>query len=529
VTTKAPVYPFLIAIYPILALAARNIHEISVAVIWRPMLASLLLGGLVLGLSGLLLHNWHRAALLSSIVLLLILSYGQVYDVLESVKMPGPLQLRHLLFGAVWGLLLVIAIVWATKWLKEPSHWTPWLNLMGGLLLVYPVFMIASNLTPGSSAPGMAWRPARAQASGLSHPSVYYIILDSYARQDSLLKQYGYDNSAFIDGLTMRGFYVAECSQSNYARTELSLASSLNYDYLPLPGTDASNLTPPDALLHSKVRTFFEGLGYQTVAFPTGFKWIEWTDADIYPPAPAKFNELSEFEVLFANTTLLRIPLDLGMLPGVSVSANERARERTLNVLNTLKRIPSLPDTYFVYAHIVSPHAPYVFDAGGNPVDTADSRGETSAPPTGPIARSAHLRMDDDSISIPAAADQVRTNDPQTGYAGQAAFIGKQILEVVDVLLQNSRVPPIIIIQGDHGAPTLNKEERMRNLSAYYLPGIEMLHVLYPSITPVNTFRVILDAYFGQALPLLEDKSFYSDSGNSGRFDPIPPSCPSQP
>lgn len=45
-------------------------------------------------------------------------------------------------------------------------------------------------------------------------------------------------------------------------------------------------------------------------------------------------------------------------------------------------------------------------------------------------------------------------------------------------------------------------------LNALYLPGVAA--PLYDSITPVNTFRVVLDAYFGQHLPLLTDVSRYS-------------------
>jgi len=33
---------------------------------------------------------------------------------------------------------------------------------------------------------------------------------------------------------------------------------------------------------------------------------------------------------------------------------------------------------------------------------------------------------------------------------------------------------------------------------------------LYPTITPVNTFRLVLDQYFDQSLPLLENHHFYS-------------------
>lgn len=48
----------------------------------------------------------------------------------------------------------------------------------------------------------------------------------------------------------------------------------------------------------------------------------------------------------------------------------------------------------------------------------------------------------------------------------------------------------------------------MSILNAYYIPNNVNLF-LYETITPVNTFRIILNNYFGQNLPLLEDKSYF--------------------
>jgi hypothetical protein len=33
---------------------------------------------------------------------------------------------------------------------------------------------------------------------------------------------------------------------------------------------------------------------------------------------------------------------------------------------------------------------------------------------------------------------------------------------------------------------------------------------LYDSITPINSFRIVLDEYFGSDYPLLEDVSYYA-------------------
>jgi hypothetical protein len=49
-------------------------------------------------------------------------------------------------------------------------------------------------------------------------------------------------------------------------------------------------------------------------------------------------------------------------------------------------------------------------------------------------------------------------------------------------------------------------ETRLGILNAYYLPGVSH-ESLYPGISPVNSFRVVFNQYFGAGLPLLEDRS----------------------
>jgi hypothetical protein len=60
-------------------------------------------------------------------------------------------------------------------------------------------------------------------------------------------------------------------------------------------------------------------------------------------------------------------------------------------------------------------------------------------------------------------------------------------------------------------------QERMRIFNAYYLPQGGSVH-LYDSITPVNTFRVVFNAYLGASYGLLEDLSFYSSYTRPYRF-----------
>jgi len=108
-------------------------------------------------------------------------------------------------------------------------------------------------------------------------------------------------------------------------------------------------------------------------------------------------------------------------------------------------------------------------------------------------------------------------------YRRQIQFVTKRIQRTVDEILAHSSEPPIIILQSDHGPAQRplgefgNLDERMSILHASHLPdGGDVL--LYPTITPVNTFRIVLKHYFNADLPLLEDKSFYSTYERPFRF-----------
>jgi hypothetical protein len=64
-------------------------------------------------------------------------------------------------------------------------------------------------------------------------------------------------------------------------------------------------------------------------------------------------------------------------------------------------------------------------------------------------------------------------------------------------------------VQGDHGpygfSPGLRPAE-YEILNAYYLPREDARAMLYPRISPVNSFRVVLNAFFGKDLELLPDE-----------------------
>ena len=104
---------------------------------------------------------------------------------------------------------------------------------------------------------------------------------------------------------------------------------------------------------------------------------------------------------------------------------------------------------------------------------------------------------------------------PTKQYTDEIFYLNKRIEEVVDDILENSPTEPVIIIQGDHGSRSgyhLVEYETPGILNAYYLPEY-CRSGLYPTITPVNTFRMVFNSCLGADFDLLEDKIYRDQFG----------------
>ena len=108
-------------------------------------------------------------------------------------------------------------------------------------------------------------------------------------------------------------------------------------------------------------------------------------------------------------------------------------------------------------------------------------------------------------------------------YIDQLIFVNKKISDLIDILLKKSSNPPIIIIQSDHGPQVLNVptndylESRLSILNLYYFPNMDK-SILYDSITPVNTFRILFKNLFNADIDLLPDKSYFSQYNKPYQF-----------
>jgi hypothetical protein len=236
-------------------------------------------------------------------------------------------------------------------------------------------------------------------------------------------------------------------------------------------------------------------MGYKTVNFTTGFAWNELEDADVFIAPPPFTSGLSEFEGLFLRTTFARYAQDFGWVDPDAVMG-QTFRDRFNNIFDNMSKIANMPEPTFAYVHVISPHPPFVFDPEGNPTYPPDFWNEQREYPYDLYTK---------------------------GYTNQLTYLNKKTLEAIDTILAESDTPPIIILQGDHGPWMQPKDRRMWILNAYYLP--EHNDELYSNITPVNTFRLVFNKYFGGKYDMLKDVSYFSPVPKLYDFSLIPNKC----
>ncbi|HRK22297.1 MAG TPA: hypothetical protein PLX06_10825, partial [Fimbriimonadaceae bacterium] len=331
-----------------------------------------------------------------------------------------------------------------------------------------------------------------------ARPDIFYIILDGYGRTDTFEKEYGFSDQDFIQALEGKGFYVAKHARTNYVQTELSLASSLNLNYLDKFMKRTGNPSEERGILdqkidESEVSKFLKGLGYRYFAITTGFPALRFKSADVAI-------EQESGGSLFINA--LR---DLTPFPTAETGYQSQYTVRRKHIEGGFHALESLASPgaapKFVVLHVLAPHPPFVFGPNGE-----------SRLPKGPFGFWDGSHFHDLSAG---------RNDYVSGYRDQAKYIAKRTLQALERVFGKATSPPVVIIQGDHGPKNeLNQDSLEKSnldevfgiLNALYVPD-SVRRQLDRNLTPVNTFRTLFTAMFGANLPRLPDRSYFSPWG----------------
>jgi hypothetical protein len=499
-------HTFVAALFPLVLLVLRNVPAtpLTSITVLRPAVAILVgTGGLLLGLRPVLPDLSRRAVTLTVWFFLLPfyplvarpLGYlsdrtGSVWFALAYVLVTAAAAIAggqrfadkasvSTLNAAARALCLAIAIY--CTWLARP-FWPPtWTH--------------AVQQTRDTASAQPVRSPLRRA------PDVYYVVLDGMLRPDLITAIHHVDSEGFSTGLRHRGFAVAGRSHSNYGQTLLSLASSLNMSYLDdVAGVmgSTSDRRPLATLIQTAgVVRRFKQLGYEFVMIGSDAPGtVNHEQADRCDCSLVR--GLSEFETaLLASTPAAPFRLD-----NLTFGAHRTKIEESFAAIERVSRVQG---PMFVFAHVLVPHPPFVFNGDGS-----------FRPQRAPfVFRDGSEFLGDRS-------------DYTAGYAQQVAFVMKRVLEMIDGIDRHGG-EPVLVIQGDHGSglrldwddpKRSDATERLGILAAVRLPGNDAVP---DDLTPVNLFRVVFNELFGDRYPLLPNRSYLSEWDRPYRFVEVHP------
>ncbi len=316
-------------------------------------------------------------------------------------------------------------------------------------------------------------------------PDVYFIIADEYADSTSLSQAFDFNNHAFLASLRSYGFHINH-GRAAYNFTQYAVASLYQMNYLP--GIDRRNSSKKDintcygAINQNELLTFFQKSGYEMKNFSL------FNLANI--PAKAEYKFVPMGKTLISSQTFLqRIQRDLGYhlvttlkLKSAIARYAYYARENNEKLLQLLRdetaRQSAKPR--FIFTHIEMPHYPYYYDSSG------------------------HERP----LEFLVAGNEAN----KAAYVDYLYYANGVFLRLMDAILKQSSKPPVIVFMGDHGFREFgnndpgNEKYYFMNFNSVYLPN-KNYAAFYDGISGVNQFRAVMNAAFGQRLPMLKDSS----------------------
>jgi sulfatase-like protein len=317
-----------------------------------------------------------------------------------------------------------------------------------------------------------------------SKPDIYYIVFDAYSSSELLQNLYGYSNLHLEDELKDKGFIIIPKSRSNYNYTAFSVGSTLSLNYIEKVDTihrtlDRTYLQALKLVYNNRLVPFLSDNGYRIFnhslfnikSFPTTLKDFDpWGIRETYDQYNLFFKITQDIGHMFPGRLkefLIRNPYY------VNSPENRNRLDSTVyhNLVQSAKVKSNEPK--FIYAHFLNPHPPFFYDSLGN-------------------------------ILPPNAYGK-------EGYIHQVASVNRIIEKITDNILNNAQRPLVIILQADHGysyIPAPKKPVMFSNLNAIYFANRDYKQ-FSDSVTNVNTFRIVLNAFFKTRYEMLPDKFYY--------------------
>jgi hypothetical protein len=495
---KFPFYPFLLPAFFVLHVINHYFGLIPVQTILAYFLYYVLLAALFLFTGWLLFKTLIKAGIWATALLIPFFFFGALHDFLKTTSFTHIISSYTFLLPFLSICLLIFSLYCKKKKVNFDKAHKYFTTLFVLLVCIELIGLLLKTISPGQKN-NLAYNNKEiiqpiATCDTCSKPDIFFIVFDEYASSLSLKKYLGFENNRLDSSLQRNNFYIAKNAKSNYNSTPLSIGSTLNLQYFNLPlenevTTAPSMLQGWSSLKNSRLPHLLAQSGYAIHNFGL-------CDFNNYPVHTSRYFTNYERRALYEETLWGRIKRDIiwnvgklqlafltkgqaQQLEQLQTAFIERNRKNWQLVLQELKTQNDQPK--FIFGHIMMPHTPFYIDKNGNRTKTFS-----------PI---------------------YSTKNSAAPYLEQLIYTNTWIDSILQATNRDWKRPRVVIVEGDHGFRDLPFQPELRdkqfmNLNTYYFSDKDY-SMLYDSISPVNSFRVVLNKYFKTKLPLLKDSTIF--------------------
>lgn len=456
--------------------------------------SALIIYALVIG-SFLLLRRWTHSPAISSLILFVlscfILFFRPIHGMVKNTAILSIISSYKIFLPVCFVLLLLFCrklFRKRTVSLKTIIFLnTTMLSLLiveGGIFLHHGLEVKATHnlIYPAKTICDHYQPTVRADSS---KPDIFLLVFDEYTNNEALKKLWQFSNDTITEWLSRNGFYISRQAKANYDFTPYSMSSMFNMDYLDSQkGKDAtlgrnvlqSNKSMSDNQLfcilrkenyslhfYSPFRNTIEedGLGHYFDYLPNGQLYRQTLPGSValdigWNFSNRKIDFLGRWKMLEQDAKSMA-----------------KANQKLIGLVKLATDISASRKPHFIYGHFLITHEPHLYDNQG--------------------------RLHTEYLDT----------DPMKTYTTQIEYANFVIDDLITYILRHNKKNTILILMGDHGFRRLPEELnafRFPNLMAIYFPE-QNYKQLYETISPVNMFRLLLNEYFDQHLPLLSDST----------------------
>jgi len=480
---KYPFFLFLLPLFLVLHILKEFYSLIEFKVVSREILSLFVPPISALFVFQFLTRSFRKASLISLLVMLLFYFLGELKDWFLLAKNQSFFGKYSFLIPACLLLWVIAAIII----IRSKSNFNRLFLYTNTLLIAICLIDLGSLLFFSDKNREFEIAEAYQPCSNCEKPDIYFLVFDSYSSTALMKEELAYDNSSLDSALKQKGFRIITQSRSNYNLTPFSIGSSFNMEYLPKADTNRlyrlRNYLPA-------VKKIYDNALIQILK-KEGYEIHNHSLFDMRnnPSSIPGFDIWGTKQLFEQHNLFKKLDKDIGwQFPSwmrlgpdnkLKIYAENRDRHDSLAIRNILKSATETSQKpKFVYGHLFLPHSPYTYDSTGQKIEAI-------------------------AVMQPGA--------DKKAYVQQVVYTRKIMLQLIDSIMANRKRPLALIIQGDHGYRFFDQaknEKEFPNLNAvYYSSG--KYSGINDSMTNVQTFRVLLNNWFGKQYPYLEDHSYF--------------------